>query len=47
MATTAEREEQQAERANAEMPNRGRALTIDSGRREGAQTALAFVQRFA
>jgi non-heme chloroperoxidase len=30
-----------------EMPNRGHALTIDSGWREVADTALAFVQRFA
>src|SRR3954452_9224775 len=29
-----------------EMPNRGHALVIDSGWREVAQTALAFVQRF-
>jgi pimeloyl-ACP methyl ester carboxylesterase len=29
-----------------EMPNRGHALTIDSGWREVAETALAFVQRF-
>jgi pimeloyl-ACP methyl ester carboxylesterase len=29
-----------------EMPNRGHALTIDSGWREVADTALAFVQRF-
>jgi pimeloyl-ACP methyl ester carboxylesterase len=29
-----------------EMPGRGHALTIDSGRREVADTALAFVQRF-
>jgi hypothetical protein len=28
------------------MPNRGHALTIDSGWREVAETALAFVQRF-
>jgi hypothetical protein len=28
------------------MPNRGRELTIDSGWREVADTALAFVQRF-
>jgi non-heme chloroperoxidase len=47
MTTIAEREEQQVERANAEIPNRGRALTLDSGWREVAQTALAFVQRFA
>ncbi|HWF31355.1 MAG TPA: alpha/beta hydrolase [Solirubrobacteraceae bacterium] len=31
----------------AEIPNRGHALTIDSGWREVADTALAFVQRFA
>jgi pimeloyl-ACP methyl ester carboxylesterase len=31
----------------AEMPNRGHALTIDSGWREVAETALAFVRRFA
>jgi non-heme chloroperoxidase len=31
----------------AEMPNRGHALTIDSGWREVADTALAFVKRFA
>jgi non-heme chloroperoxidase len=30
-----------------EMPNRGHALTIDSGWHEVAQKALAFVQRFA
>jgi non-heme chloroperoxidase len=30
-----------------EMPNRGHALTIDSGWREVAETALAFVRRFA
>jgi non-heme chloroperoxidase len=30
-----------------EMPNRGHALTIDSGWREVAETALSFVQRFA
>jgi non-heme chloroperoxidase len=30
-----------------QMPNRGHALTIDSGWREVADTALAFVQRFA
>ena len=30
----------------AEMPNRGHALTIDSGWREVADKALAFVQRF-
>ena len=29
-----------------EMPNRGHALVIDSGWREVADTALAFVQRF-
>jgi pimeloyl-ACP methyl ester carboxylesterase len=29
-----------------EMPNRGHALTIDSGWREVAATAMAFVQRF-
>jgi non-heme chloroperoxidase len=28
------------------MKNRGHALTIDSGWREVADTALAFVQRF-
>ena len=28
------------------MPGRGHALTIDSGWREVADTALAFVQRF-
>jgi len=28
------------------MPNRGHALVIDSGWREVADTALAFVQRF-
>jgi non-heme chloroperoxidase len=31
----------------AELPNRGHALVIDSGWREVADTALAFVQRFA
>lgn len=30
-----------------EMPNRGHALTIDSGWREVAQTSLSFIQRFA
>jgi pimeloyl-ACP methyl ester carboxylesterase len=30
-----------------EMPNRGHALTIDNGWREVADTALAFVKRFA
>jgi pimeloyl-ACP methyl ester carboxylesterase len=30
-----------------EMPNRGHALVVDSGWREVADTALAFVQRFA
>lgn len=30
-----------------EMPDRGHALTIDSGWREVAETALAFVRRFA
>ncbi|MBW8822376.1 MAG: alpha/beta hydrolase [Streptomyces sp.] len=30
-----------------EMPNRGHSLTIDNGWREVADTALAFVQRFA
>jgi pimeloyl-ACP methyl ester carboxylesterase len=30
-----------------QIPNRGHALTIDSGWREVADTALAFVQRFA
>jgi non-heme chloroperoxidase len=30
-----------------EMKNRGHALTIDSGWREVADTALTFVQRFA
>ena len=30
-----------------EIPNRGHALTVDSGWREVADTALAFVQRFA
>ena len=29
-----------------EIPNRGHALTIDSGWREVADTALAFVKRF-
>ena len=29
-----------------EMPNRGHSLTIDSGWREVAETALDFVQRF-
>ena len=29
-----------------EIPNRGHALTIDSGWREVADTALAFTQRF-
>jgi pimeloyl-ACP methyl ester carboxylesterase len=31
----------------AELPNRGHALVIDSGWRDVADTALAFVQRFA
>jgi non-heme chloroperoxidase len=31
----------------AEIPNRGHALTIDDGRREVAETALAFIRRFA
>ena len=30
----------------AKIPGRGHALTIDSGWREVADTALAFVQRF-
>jgi non-heme chloroperoxidase len=30
-----------------QMPNRGHALTIDNGWREVAETALAFVKRFA
>jgi hypothetical protein len=30
----------------AEIPNRGHSLTIDSGWREVAQTALDFVKRF-
>jgi pimeloyl-ACP methyl ester carboxylesterase len=30
-----------------EVPNRGHSLTIDSGWREVAETALAFVKRFA
>jgi non-heme chloroperoxidase len=30
-----------------EMPNRGHALTIDSGWREVADAALEFVRRFA
>ena len=30
-----------------EMPDRGHSLTIDSGWREVADTALAFVRRFA
>jgi non-heme chloroperoxidase len=29
-----------------EMPNRGHALVVDSGWREVADTALAFIQRF-
>jgi non-heme chloroperoxidase len=29
-----------------QMPNRGHSLTIDSGWREVAETALAFVKRF-
>jgi hypothetical protein len=28
------------------MPNRGHALVVDSGWREVADTALAFIQRF-
>ena len=31
----------------ARIPNRGHSLTIDSGWREVAQTALDFVKRFA
>ena len=31
----------------AKIPNRGHSLTIDSGWREVADTALTFVQRFA
>jgi non-heme chloroperoxidase len=30
-----------------EMPDRGHSLTIDAGWREVADTALAFVKRFA
>ena len=30
-----------------ELPNRGHSLTIDSGWREVAGTALAFVKRFS
>jgi pimeloyl-ACP methyl ester carboxylesterase len=30
----------------AKLPNRGHALTIDSGWREVADTALAFIERF-
>jgi non-heme chloroperoxidase len=30
-----------------EIPDRGHALTIDKGWREVAETALAFVKRFA
>jgi non-heme chloroperoxidase len=30
-----------------EIPNRGHALTIGSGRREVAETALAFTRRFS
>ena len=30
-----------------ELPNRGHALVIDSGCREVADTALAFIQRYA
>ena len=29
-----------------EMPNRGHALTVDSGWREVADTSLAFIKRF-
>jgi hypothetical protein len=29
------------------MPDRGHTLTVDSGRREVAETALAFVRRFS
>jgi hypothetical protein len=29
-----------------EMPNRGHALVVDSGRREVADTAVAFIKRF-
>ena len=31
----------------AKIPNRGHSLTIDSGWREVAETALTFVKRFA
>jgi non-heme chloroperoxidase len=31
----------------AEIPNRGHALTLDSGWREVAETALAFTRRFS
>jgi non-heme chloroperoxidase len=36
----------QSETDFVEMPGRGHALTIDSGWREVAETALAFIQRF-
>ncbi len=43
-------ERQQIEQANATefvgLPDRGRALTIDNGWREVADTALGFVERF-
>jgi non-heme chloroperoxidase len=45
------RPEQQQDNAGVtefiEIRNRGHALTIDSGWREVADTALAFVRRFA
>lgn len=35
-----------AETEIVEIPNRGHSLTIDSGWREVAQTALNFIERF-
>ena len=53
MATITDHEAQQIDKANQTartpvvfVPNRGHALTIDSGWREVADTALAFVKRF-
>lgn len=54
MANINEHESAQIDRANAsgvieivEMPERGHSLTIDHGWRAVADTALAFVKRFA
>lgn len=37
---------EQIGQANVEIPGRGHALTIDSGWREVADTALIFIRRF-